>query len=98
MLLLVKLLGVFFVCRIFKVGAEELEVLLLLNLVLLLSFVEFGFLSLYLLLDHACEPNSEILIGILRDLLAKFLQSLGRCAKLSNLLNFETFSLLFHIF
>lgn len=50
---------------------------LLLNLVLLLGIVKLGFFFLHLLLDHACVPNSEIVIGTLGNFLTKFLQTLG---------------------
>ena len=70
---------------------------LLLNLVLLLGIVKLGFFFPHLLLDHACVPNSEIVIGTLGNFLTKFLQALSWRAKLSNLLNFEAFCLFFHV-
>ena len=71
--------------------------LLLLCSVLQFRLVKLGVLSLDLLLNQARVPNSDVMISTPWDLLAQVLEALGRSAKLSDLLNLETFRLFFHV-
>ena len=77
----ILLLGVELLCRLFvgwvlEVRTEQAQVLLLLSRVLLLLLVELGVDALNFLANHARVPDSDVVVGTARNLLAKVLQAL----------------------
>ena len=53
---------------------------------------------MYFLLDEARVPDPDVVVSAARDLLTKLLEPLSRGSQLPDLLYFEAFSLLLHIF